>query len=159
MPRIVQTPDVMQRIARLEAQVAALSRAGWERDELPLYPTSFRGMVFEDSTSFLTVWEAVLSPRTATLALGLVLIGDQVSGTNTGGSWQVLTDSTVVASGSVPPTFSYVFPTASIDLTPYRAATQLKVQVQVRRTSGATTGGKYGAGGSIGCSPTYARLL
>jgi hypothetical protein len=160
MPRIVRTLDPLQRIAQLESQVAALRREGWERDELPLYPTSLHGLVYEDSTSFTTYWEGILTPRTSRLDIGMVFIGDQVSGTNTGGAWQILLDgTTVVASGTIAPLFSYVFPTASIDLTPYRTATQLKVQVQARRTSGATTGGKYGGGGSIGGSITYARLL
>lgn len=160
MPKVARTPDLLQRLAVLEEQVADLRRAGWERDELPFFPTGFNGMAYEDDTVFSTVWETVLSPRTASLALGLVLIGDVVSSTNTGGDWQVVLDvSTIVASGSVPATFSYVFPALTLDLTPYRAATQLKVQIQTRRTAGATTGGKYGGGGSIGCSPRYARLL
>ena len=59
----------------------------------------------------------------------------------------------------MPATFGYTFPALTLDLTPYRAATQLKVLFQVRKTSGATTGGKYGGGGSIGGSPRYARLI
>ncbi|MFD4572107.1 hypothetical protein ACFWNK_01750 [Streptomyces sp. NPDC058417] len=160
MPKIATTPGLLERIARLEQTVAALQREGRERDELPMYPTSYKGFPYEDSTTFVTLWEAILSPRTARLEMGLVFIGDQVSATNTGGSWQILLDgSTVAASGTVPPTFSYVFPTASVDLTPYRAAQQLKVQLQVRRTSGASSGGKFGGGGSIGGAPTSARLL
>lgn len=159
MPKVLKQPNFLQELARLREEVDALRRAGWERDELPFFPTSLHGLVYEDSTSFLTVWETILSPRTASLSLGLVLIGDVVSSTNTGGEWQVLLDAAMVASGSVPATFSYTFPALSLDLTPYRAATQLKVQVQVRRTSGAGAGGKYGGGGSIGCSPRYARIL
>ncbi|MCX4994251.1 hypothetical protein [Streptomyces longwoodensis] len=160
MPATARTPDLVQRIRRLEADVAALRRAGWERDELPLYPTSLHGLVYEDATSFTTYWETIFTPRTSRLDIGMVFIGDQVSATNTGGGWQILLDgTTVVASGTIAPLFSFVFPTASIDLTPYRASTQLKVQVQARRTSGATTGGKYGTGGTIGGSITYARLL
>lgn len=159
MPKVLKQPNILQQLAALRKEVDALRRAGWERDELPLFPTSLHGLVYEDATSFLTTWETILSPRTATLSLGLVLIGDVVSSTNTGGDWQVLLDTTVVASGTVPATFSYVFPALSLDLTPYRAATQLKVQVQVRRTAGATTGGKWGGGGSIGSAARYARLL
>ncbi|RMB85628.1 hypothetical protein [Streptomyces shenzhenensis] len=160
MPKVQKPSDFLQRLAVVEEQLAALQRSGWERDELPFYPTSLNGMVYEDDTTFITLWETVLTPRSASLALGLVLLGDQVDNTtNTGGEWQVLFDSTVVASGSVPATFSYVFPALTLDLTPYRAATQLKVAVQVRRTSGATAGGKYGGGGCIGGSPRYARLL
>lgn len=160
MPKVVKTADFLQRLVVVEEQVAAMRRAGWERDEVPFYPTSQHTFVYEDGTSFTTLWETILSPRTATLSLGLVFFGDQVSATNTGGEWQVVfNDSTVAASGSVPATFSYVFPALTLDLTPYRAASQLKVQIQVRHTSGATTGGKYGGGGSIGGAPRYARLL
>lgn len=159
MPKVLKQTNFLQQLAALREEVAELRRAGWERDELPFYPTSLHGLVYEDATSFLTVWETILSPRTAGLSLGLVLLGDVVSSTNTGGEWQVLLDTTVVASGTVPATFSYVFPALSLDLTPYRAATQLKVQVQVRRTAGASTGGKWGSGGSIGSAARYARLL
>ncbi|MGJ5895159.1 hypothetical protein ACSCBZ_24865 [Streptomyces niveiscabiei] len=160
MPQTAQTPGLLQRIARLESEVAALRRAGWERDEMPFYPTSLHGVAYEDATAFTTLWEGILSPRTASLALGLVFIGDQVGATNSGGAWQVLfNDTTVVASGSVPATFSFSFPAVVLDLTPYRAMQQLKVQIEVRRTSGATTGGKFGGGGCIGGAPTYARLI
>lgn len=160
MPKVQKTPDFLQRLAELEETVAGLQRAGWERDELPFYPTSLRTFVYEDSTSFATLWETVMSPRTALLSLGLVFIGDQVSGVNTGGEWRVqFDDSTTVATGTVPNTFAYTLPALSLDLTPYRAASSLKVQIQVRRTSGTNTGGKYGGGGSIGGGPRYARLL
>lgn len=160
MPQVKTTPNVLQRIATLEQQVADLRRAGWERDELPFYATALNGLEYADGATFTTQWETILSPRTATLALGLVLIGDVVSSTNTGGDWQVqFNDSTVVASGTVPATFAFVFPALTLDLTPYRAMSQLKVQIQTRRTAGATTGGKFGGGGSIGVSPRYARLL
>lgn len=160
MPKVQKTPSFLQRIAVLEEAVAKLQRTGWERDELPFYPTSYRTMAYDDSTSFTTQWETILTPRTASLSLGLVLIGDVVSSTNTGGDWQVVFgDSTVVASSTVPATNAFVFPALSLDLTPYRAADQLKVRIQTRRTAGASTGGKYGAGGSIGCAPRYARLL
>ncbi|MGD1220010.1 hypothetical protein AB9Q10_16455 [Streptomyces krungchingensis] len=160
MPKVAKTPDFLQRLNILEEAVADMRRTGWERDELPFYPTSLRGLVYEDGTTFTTLWETILTPRTATLSLGLVLIGDVVTSTNTGGDWQVaFNDSTVVASGPVPATNAFTFPALTLDLTPYRAAAQLKVSVQVRRTSGATTGGKYGGGGSIGGAPRYARLL
>lgn len=160
MPKVQKATNFLQRLAELEEQLAALQRSGRERDELPFYPTSLHGLVYEDSTSFVTLWESLMTPRTATLALGLVLIGDVVSSTNTGGNWQVLLNSTdVAASGSVPATFSYVFPALTLDLTPYLSLSQLKVQVQVQRTAGASTGGKYGGGGSIGGSPRYAQLL
>ncbi|MBL1107344.1 hypothetical protein JK361_22520 [Streptomyces sp. 5-8] len=160
MPKVQRSPNLLRDIAELRDAVAAMQRAGREQAELPFFPTSLHGLVYEDNTTFTTVWETVLSPRTATLSLGLVLLGDVVGTTNTGGAWQVVfNDSTVVASGSVPPTFSFTFPALTLDLTPYLTAAQLKTQVQVQRTSGATTGGKYGAGGAIGCSPRYARLI
>jgi hypothetical protein len=159
MPKVAKQTNFLQELAELKEQVADLRRAGWERDELPFYPTSLHGMVYEDSTSFVTLWETLLSPRTASLSLGLVLIGDVVSSTNTGGNWQVLLNTDVAASGTVPATFSYQFPALTLDLTPYRALTSLKVQIQVQRTAGATTGGKYAGGGSIGGAPRYARLL
>lgn len=160
MPKVAKEANFLQEIAVLREQVDALRRAGWERDELPFYPTSLHGLVYEDNTSFTTLWETVLSPRTAKLSLGLVFIGDVVTAVNTGGEWQVVVnDVTVVASGTVPATFSFVFPALELDLAPYRAASQLKVQVKIRRTAGAITGGRYGGGGSIGGSPRYARLL
>ncbi|MEV6313355.1 hypothetical protein AB0M10_32800 [Streptomyces sp. NPDC051840] len=153
----IQIPD---RLARLERQVAELQRTGWERDELPFYPTSLRSMPYEDSTTFTSVWETILAPRTATLAVGLVTIGDQVSSTSTGGEWQVvLNDSTVALSGTIAATFSYEFPAGVIDLLPYRGAPTVKVQIKARRTSGATTGGKWGTGGAVAVSPRYAQLL
>ena len=160
MPKVLKDPNFLQRLAVVEEQLAALRRAGREVDEVPFYPTSLRTFVYEDNTSFTTLWETVLTPRTASLALGLVFIGDVVSSTNTGGEWRVqFDDTTTAANGSVPATFSYVLPALSLDLTPYRAASQLKVQIQVRRTAGATTGGRYGGGGSVGGAPRYARLL
>lgn len=160
MPKVSKPVDFLQELAELREQVDALRRAGTERDELPFFATSQHGLVYEDNTNFTTLWETIFAPRTATLSLGLVFLGDVVATVNTGGDWQVLLDgSTVAGSGTVPATFSYVLPALTIDLTPYRAAAQLKVQVQVRRTAGATTGGKYNGGGSIGGSPRYARLI
>lgn len=159
MPKVQKQTTFLQDLAALRAEVAELRRSGTVRDELPLFPTSQHGLVYEDATTFVTVWESILAPRTASLSLGLVLLGDVVSSTNTGGDWQVLLDGAQVANGTVPATFSYVLPALTLDLTPYRAQSQLKVQVQVRRTAGASTGGKWGGGGSIGCSPRYARLL
>lgn len=160
MPQRVPAPDVLSRLARMEEAVAVLQRTGWERDELPFYPTSLKTMPYEDSTTLVAMWETILTPRTASLSLGLVMIGDQVSATNTGGAWEVVfNDSTTVMSGTIAATFSYQFAAQVIDLTPYRGASQLKVQLKARRTSGATTGGKYGGGGSVAVAPRYARLL
>src|SRR5919109_277672 len=143
MPKVVRSQNFLQELAALRAELDDLKRSGWERDELPFYATSLHGLIYEDSTSLVTLYETILTPRTATLSLGLVLIGDSVSSTNTGGNWQVLANSTV------PATFSYTFPALTIDLTPYRALTSLKIQLQVQRTAGATTGGKYGGGGAL----------
>ncbi|MGY0067728.1 hypothetical protein ACWZEH_13050 [Streptomyces sp. QTS137] len=160
MPKVQKPKDLLQRLAELEDRVDALAREGWERDELPLYPASQHGLAYDDAPEWRTLWEATFTPRTATLQLGLVFLGDIVSGTNTGGEWQVVfADSTVVASGTVPATFAYTRPALTLDLTSYRSETQLRVRVQVRRTAGATTGGKFGGGGSIGGAPQYARLL
>lgn len=160
MAQFARTPNVLEEIATLRDRVARLERAGRERDELPFYPTSARTIAYEDATSYAISWETILSPRTATLSLGLVLIGDAVGATNSGGDWQVVfNDSTVVASGSVPATGTWVLPALTLDLTPYLTTQQLKVQIKTRRTAGATTGGKYGTGGCIGSAPRYARLI
>ncbi|WTC56837.1 hypothetical protein OH715_16825 [Streptomyces cellulosae] len=159
MPKVHKATDFLQRLAELEERVQAMAREGWERDEVPFYPTSLRTFVYEDNTAFTTLWETVISPRAAQLSMGLVFIGDVVDTTNSGGEWRVQFNDSTVASGNVPATFTYALPALSLDLTPYRAATSLKIQIQVRRTSGATTGGKFGSGGSIGGAPRYARLI
>jgi hypothetical protein len=114
-----------------------------------------------DATSFTTVWETVLAPRTATLSVGLVFIGDQAGSplVNTGGAWQVLLNSTVVMSGTVAATFSYQFASQELSLAAYANDAQLQLQIQTRRTSGSSTGGRWGFGGSILIAPRYIRLL
>ncbi|MGQ4351993.1 hypothetical protein [Streptomyces drozdowiczii] len=160
MPQQPGSPNFLERLAVLEDQVAQLRRSGWERDEVPFYPTSLSTLAYTDSTSFETAWETILTPRTATLSLGIVAIGDLVGSTYTGGLWQVrLAGTDIVMTGSVPATLSFQFGAAVLDLAPYRQLTQLKVEIQARRTSGATTGGKFGGGGSIGIAPRYARIL
>ncbi|MFD9752676.1 hypothetical protein [[Kitasatospora] papulosa] len=160
MPQQITTQSFLERLAVLEDQVAQLRRSGQERDEVPFYPTSMRTMPYEDSTTLTTLSEVIITPRTASLSLGLVLIGDQVSSTNTGGEWAVvLNDVDTVMSGTIAATFSYQFAAQVIDLTPYRGTQQLKIQLKARRTSGATTGGKFGGGGSVSISPRYARLI
>lgn len=160
MPQHATTPNPLQRIASLEAQLAALQRRdGQQRDEVPLFPTNLQSMPYGSFTSFTTVWETAFSPRTASLSLGLVFIGDQVSAVNTGGDWQVLLDSTVVMSGTVAATFSYQFAAAVLNLTPYLTNAETKIFIQTRRTAGQTTGGKFGSGGSLGIAPRYAKLL
>ena len=159
MPKVQKQTDFLQQLAEVREQVAALRRAGTVADELPFFPTSQRGLVYEDGVAFLTTWETILTPRTATLDIGLVFLGDVVGSTNTGGAWQVLLEDAVVGSGTVPATFAFSTPSVLVDLTPYRSASQVKVRLQTRRTSGATTGGLYGNGGSVGSAPRYARLL
>jgi hypothetical protein len=161
MPQYANTPDFVQRVQRLEGRVAALLRSQPRLgDEVPFFPTGLHTLPYESATTFTTMWETVLTPRTTRLSLGLVFIGDQVSTTNTGGDWQVLVnDLDVVASGSVAATFSFQFASPVIDLTPYLPGPDVKVSVQSRRTSGATTGGRYGSGGAIGLAPRYARLI
>ncbi|MFJ6319713.1 hypothetical protein ACIQJW_26885 [Streptomyces californicus] len=160
MPQQIAPISLLERLAVLEEQVAVLRRTGWQRAELPFYPTSADSMPYDDSTTLLTMWETILTPRTATLSLGLVMIGDQVSGTNTGGEYAVVVnDTTTVMSGVVTATYSYQFAAGVIDLTPYRGTAQLKVQIKVRRTNGATTGGRFGGGGAIAIAPRYAQLL
>jgi hypothetical protein len=160
MPKVQRTPDFLERLAAVERQLGELRRTGRTASEVPFFSARLTSLVYESNAGWATLWETVITPRAATLLLGLALIGDQVGSVNTGGEWQVLIDdANPVASGSVPPTFAFVYPTATIDLMPYRTATQLKISIQVRRTFGATTGGRTGTGGSIGCSPRYARLL
>lgn len=159
MPQHASTLDLLQRLAVLEEQVAKLQRSGTQRDELPFYPIGFQGMPYADATSFTTVWDTIMAPRTGSLAIALRAVGDQVAAVNTGGSWQILADADVVGSGLVPATFTIQTATVLIDLAPYLAQSALRVQIQVRRTAGATTGGKFGGGGAIGLSPTSARMI
>lgn len=144
----------------LEDQLAQLRRSGRRADELAMHPTNFRGLNYDDSTVYTTVWETTFTPRSASLNLGLMFIGDVVSAVNTGGDWQVFVNTTdVIASGSVPATFSYVLPDLALDLSPYLAKADLRIDVRTRRTAGATTGGRNGSGGCIGSSIRYARMI
>jgi hypothetical protein len=162
MPAHATTPNLLQRITRMEKELAQLRRRSASvalQDEVPVFPTALYAMPMMDYTTFTTVWETVITPRTGSLSLGLVFIGDQVSGTNTGGAWQVLLAGSVVMSGTVAATFSYQFASQVLSLAAYQGAADLKLEIQCRRTSGATTGGKHGAGGTISIAPRYARLL
>lgn len=161
MPQYYREQSVEERLTILEEQLAQLRRSGRRADELPMNRTNFEGLNFDDtSAAFTTVYETTYTPRSASLAIGLLLIGDSVSAVNTGGSWQVIVNTTdVVASGSVPATFSYVTPSLVLDLSPYLSASDLRVDLQTRRTAGATTGGRYGGGGCIGSSIRYARMI
>jgi hypothetical protein len=162
MPAYASTPNIAQRVVRLEEELAQLRRRSAPvRDEVPVFPTSVQGMPAMDDTSFTTAWETILAPRTATLSVGLVFIGDQAGSplVNTGGQWQVLLGSTVVMSGTVAATYSYQFAAQDLSLAAYANDAQLQLQIQTRRTSGATTGGRWGFGGSILIAPRYLRLL
>ncbi|PVE04658.1 hypothetical protein [Streptomyces scopuliridis] len=159
MPQYATNPDFLQRLATLEESVEQLRRRGRERDELPFFGTNLQVMPYQSYTSMTTVCETVLSPRTASLSLGLVTIGDVVTSVNSGGDWQVVANADIVMTGVISATFSYEFAAAVIDLTPYRALTELKILIQARRTAGATTGGKFGTGGAIAIAPRYARLI
>jgi hypothetical protein len=162
MPAYASTPDLGQRIVRLERELAQLRRRSSPMfDEVPVFPTAFQGMPAIDDTSFVTAWETVLTRRTESLSVGLVFIGDQAGSplVNTGGAWQVLLNGTVVMSGTVAATFSYQFANQSLSLAAYPEGTEVKLEIKVRRTSGATTGGRWGFGGSILIAPRYIRLL
>lgn len=161
MPQYYRERSVEERLTVVEEQLARLRRSGRRADELPMNRTNFEGLNYDDtSAAFATVFETTYTPRSATLALGLLLIGDVVGAVNTGGSYQVVINTTdVVASGSVPATFSYVIPSLVLDLSPYLSASDLRVDVQTRRTAGATTGGRYGGGGCIGSTVRYARMI
>lgn len=160
MPQYPRTPDPLQRIAALEDRLARLERASRVTDEVPFYPATFDTMLFTDATDWAAMWETTITPRGASLVMQLITIGDQVSGTNTGGEWRVqLNGVTTVASGLIAATFTYDRPSVTIDLAPYRGQSSLTIGIHGRRTSGATTGGRFGFGGSVGVSPLYARLL
>ncbi|MFD8667089.1 hypothetical protein ACFV1U_17050 [Streptomyces microflavus] len=159
MPQRVRDVSFPARLARLEEEVAQLRRSGAERDELPLYPTAFTALAFSDATAFTTLWETTFAPRTAGLSIGLTLVGDQVASVNTGGAWQLLLNGAVVWSGSVVANYTVQSATTVLDLLPYRGTQEVLLQIQTRRTAGATTGGRNGNGGSIGLSPRYARML
>jgi hypothetical protein len=160
MPAYASTPNILQRIARMERQLEQLQRRSPAldmRDELAVFPTALYAMPMMDETSFITVWETLFAPRTGSLDLGLVFIGDQVSGVNTGGQWRVLLDGAVVMSGTVAATFSYQFAAQVLPLDVNNP--DVKLEIQSRRTSGATTGGRNGGGGTISIAPRYARLI
>ncbi|MEU4205577.1 hypothetical protein AB0F64_37395 [Streptomyces sp. NPDC026294] len=161
MPQYAKSRDPMERLAILEERLAQLERTGRTTSEIPFFPTASHGLFWEDTGAFATTWETIITPRAAVVSLGLVFIGDLVGSTYTGGAWQVvLNDGAVtVGSGAVPPSATYALPAVSIDLGLYRGAPDLKIQIQTRRTSGATAGGRYGGGGAIGSAPRFARQL
>lgn len=159
MPQHATSPNFLQRLANLEQRVALAERStGGSADEVPFYPTAYETMAYVDNATFSTAWETTITPRGSVLSMRVVTVGDQVSGVNSGGGWQMLLNSVSVWSGSVTPTFTVGFAQQDFDLTPYLSSA-LHIELQVRRTSGATTGGRGGQGGSIGISPVFARLL
>lgn len=152
-----------ERVAVLEDQLAALRRAGGVVDDVAMYRSSFQNFNFaDDSAALTTQFENTFSPRGAVLTLGLSFFGDQVGTApvvNTGGTWDVLLNSVASgASGTVPATYTQIDVTAALDLTPYLGTRDLHVEVRTRRTSGATTGGRYGGGGCIASAVRFARI-
>lgn len=145
-------------MAILEDQLAALRRSGNVVDDLAMFPVYFLAMAFNDSTALTATWQNIFTPRSSTLTLGMQFFGDLVGTTNTSGSWDVRLNGTTVSTGSVPATFTIVQPTVTLDLSPYLGAKDLLVELRTRRTSGATTGGKYGTGGCIASGFLFARM-
>lgn len=159
MPQHVITPNLLQRLTAVEQHLARLERSTTgTADEVPFYPTAYETMAYVDNTTYTTAWETTITPRGSTLSMRMVILGDSINSVNSGGDWQVLFNSAVVWSGSVPATFTYQYVQTILDVTPYASASSLHIELQARRTAGATTGGRNGSGGSIGMSPIYARL-
>jgi hypothetical protein len=135
--------------------VLATDRASGRGVASPWRPVAFSTVSYWSAPySSLTTMAEVAGADVPTdgprLDLGLAFIGDQVAAVNTGGSYQVLVGATVVASGTIPATFSYAYATLAINMVPYYAPGGfVRVSVQVQRTSGATTGGRDGAGGVV----------
>lgn len=160
MPTYNREQSLDERVAELEQQVALLRRTGSRADDLPLFRTNYEGLNWDDDTVFTTTFETTFTPRAASLSLGLMFIGDVVGAVATGGAWQVvLNTAAVVASGTVPATNSYVLADLAIDLSAYVAQSDLRIDIETRRTAGATTAGRFGAGGSIGSGVRYARMI
>lgn len=159
MPQRATSPNFLARLTDVEARLARVERAGnGQPGEVPFYPTHYETLAYADGTTFSTVWESTITPRGSALSMEVITLGDQVGTVNTGGAWQMLLNGSVTWSGTVLPTFTLALAQKNTDLTPYLGA-DLHIELQVRTTSGATTGGRYGRGGSIGISPVYARLL
>lgn len=139
-----QVAALMDRVARLERRSPTVLDAG------SLLPTSFHGLVYEDSTSYVTYFETTVTAPRHAASIGLVFLGDQVGTTNSGGLWQVLLNGSLPAgaSGGITANFSFQFAAVVLDLSALSG--QVHIEVQGRRTAGATTGGRYGTGGTIG---------
>lgn len=158
MPAYQRDRSVEERLAVLEDTVAALRRAGTVVDDLAMFPVYYLGMEYVDSTTLQAAWQNIFTPRSSTLTLGMQLFGDQVGATNTGGAWEIFLNGTSVANGLVPATFTIVQPVVPLDLSPYLGVKDLLVELRTRRTSGATTGGRYGTGGCIASGFLFARM-
>jgi len=162
MPQYTKDRGLGELLAELTDRVARLERRQPIRyDAGGMSATSFHGLVYEDtaSPSWTTYFQTVVRPRHAA-SLGLVFLGDQVGATNTGGAWRVQIAGTPVAgaSGSVPPTFTYQFAALTLDLSGYSPTADLLIEVQGQRTSGATTGGRYSTGGTLGMGVRWFNL-
>ncbi|KRV48776.1 hypothetical protein AQ490_23175 [Wenjunlia vitaminophila] len=159
MPQYLRPVDLAEQVQRLTERVAQLERRSADtRAEMPMWPTGPRGVVNADETVFATQWEGMVQPRTRTLSIGLLLLGDQVAGVNTGGEWRLRVAEVVAATGVIVANFTWSLQGADLDLTPYMTTANVKIEFQTRRTSGATTGGKYGTGGCIASVIRYALL-
>ncbi|WP_369183336.1 hypothetical protein [Streptomyces sp. Y1] len=129
-----------------------------------LVPFAGAGFFASPRTS-ATTWQDLLVASipgdTPRLSLVVGLLGDQIGGVNTGGNYRILVNSTtVVASGTIPANFTWMYPSALVDMTPwYGPGTSVRVAIQVQRTSGATTGGTDGNGGSIRAEMQGALLI
>lgn len=162
MARLIRSQDLGERVAVLEEQLARLQRASGVVDDVVLFRVGFENYLFDDTSLNLnTVHETTFTPRGAALTLGLSFYGDYVGTApqvNTGGTWDVLVNGTTAASGTVPATYTIVDTAPVLDLSPYLGARDLHVEVRTRRTSGATTGGRYNGGGCIASIIRYARI-
>jgi hypothetical protein len=158
MPQYIRPPDLVSQVAQLLERVAQLERRSPRvYDEMPMWPTGPRGVVYADSGAMETQWSGKLRVRAPWLSIGLLLIGDTVGTTLTGGGWQVLVEGAVDSTGTVPADGTWHYEDVHLDLTSYMGA-DVQVEVQTRRSSGATSGGRYGTGGCIGSSIRYALI-
>lgn len=162
MPTYRRERSLDEQVAALAEQVAQMRRSGSTVDDVTLFRTGFENYNYDDSNTLSTVFETTFTPRGAVLTLGLSFFGDYVGTApqvNTGGTWDVLLNGVASgASGTVPATYTIVDASPALDLSPYLGTRDLHVEVRTRRTSGATTGGRYGGGGCIASIVRYARL-
>ncbi|WNI15582.1 hypothetical protein [Actinacidiphila sp. ITFR-21] len=161
MPSYARQKTLDERVAILEERLAKLERSGSVVDDINLFRVGFENYNYDDSPSLNTIFENWFTPRGGRLTLGLTFYGDQVGtspAVNTGGAWTILLNSVVAASGTVPATFTLTDAYVVLDISPYLGQNTLHLEVQTQRTSGATTGGRYGGGGCIGSAVHQARI-